>query len=95
MLAVTTHAHHLLTLDVDNYAAHGSADTAIAALGSGFTVRHTQTSARCPPSLCGEIHQNETDGFPLITFIEQCGVFIEELPSLFGECWKLMMLIDG
>jgi hypothetical protein len=71
VIAITSHAHDLLTLYVDNYAAQGSANTAIAALTSGFTLRHTQTSARCLPSLCGEIPKNETDQVPFITFIEQ------------------------
>jgi hypothetical protein len=40
MIAITPHAHDLLALNVDNYAAQGGANTAIATLGSRHTVGH-------------------------------------------------------
>jgi hypothetical protein len=40
MIAITSHAHDLLALNIDNYPAEGCANTAIATLGSRHTLRH-------------------------------------------------------
>ena len=77
MIAITPHAHDLLTLNLDNYAAQGCANTAIAALGSGFALRHTQTIPQRTV--------RSKDKCRMITFIEQWEMFIEESCILFGE----------
>jgi hypothetical protein len=42
MIVITPDAHHAVTLDLHDYSAHRRANTAIAPLGSGLTLGHTQ-----------------------------------------------------
>lgn len=51
MIAITPHAHDPLTLQLHDNAAHRRADTAIAALGSGFTFVHTRPNETYQVSL--------------------------------------------
>jgi hypothetical protein len=54
MIAITAHAHDLLTFYVDNYAAQGCANTAIATLGSGYTLGHNTDLGYCTRSKGGD-----------------------------------------